>query len=87
MEPNNSIYAFNASLDRIEIDARNHPFAREATLRLNKQNQPPAKSVPLESTAALFPSISHLMEIHVDGRLLVSHLPYEPIWQTVCYFS
>lgn len=59
-----STYNYNARLDRITIDRNSEPIKNEATLRLTKTN------IPAKDDA--FPSdCQHLLEVHIDGRLLV----------------
>lgn len=63
-----STYNYNARLDRISIDRSIEPIKKEATLRLSKQNIPTA----VANGSTVQPSTDqHLMEVHVDGRLLV----------------
>lgn len=68
-----STYNYNACLDRISIDRRIEPISKVATLRLSKQSIPTATNATVDATAAQVQTSTdqYLMEVHVDGRLLV----------------
>lgn len=62
METQKGSSSFNMRLVQVSIDAEDEPIAREATLRLRTQ----------QDQDTLLKINRQLMEIHIDGRLMVS---------------
>lgn len=62
MEPTGCVYSFRAALAQINIGKRVQPILNEGTLKLiTLEAQPPAAQ-----------HVQRVMEVHIDGRLLVS---------------
>lgn len=74
METQKGSSSFNMRLVRVSVDGEDEPVGRDATLRLRTQR----------NEAPLLTSNRQLMDIHIDGRMMVSF--FSNLFRT-CPFS
>lgn len=68
------------SLKRIFIEKRAQPFTQAATLTLKDGNSSPSNSQAPTNTAVAAVAHGRFMQIHIDGKTLVSLNQSNQVW-------